>query len=739
MKFFNLKSMIGMFLILFMAACQDDTGSGAKVEEGLAAKLNLSIQVPAVEEVNTRAIADNESQINELALFMYSENGSSVNYSVNLTSYLQENGTTGNGYRTYSLNGDVPVKTGTFTVYAVANWSSPFANSALDSYVASGDVPSQDELKTMLAQNSDVLALGSGYLPMTCVVPNVTFSVAEEDGTNSLSLSLKRTTARIEFTVQNGEALNAVQGEFIPSTFQVFNLPSSSYLFDQGNNIVLTRYFNSAEMAVNEDGSFEFLMNENVRSDGENISNYQDREIYEGNWTNPTSFKNAPEGSTYVVINGYYRDNSQSGPVSYRIHLGNFSSTGSFTNFTVNRNEQHKYSVTVNGIKNISTDVEVKNPGAYGDVQVRTLEFASEPEAQDAHYVIYPIQINTNNLSGNWTVEVENPGTNSWVTLKKESELSDFQREGYWTANELGGSSVTGSESGTQTIYAFLEENVNDERTATLALYQTGYPASKVTFDIKQLSVNWNGTFGTERIEDENIYPWGFNWDRKVTFSAMPKFSLPVSLVDLFGAYIYRGIARNIVSEYNAEDYITINDDYKILGLVYRTDVTIDYSKLNDLQDITDDNDGHANTVALYNHRGIGAVSELENILRDNAVGDFEEHSEGSDDASNIENFAAKMCVMKNKFYTEERTVEEQGQTHTYQVVVIHDEDLKWYLPAANEYTSINDSQYPLDGTYWTSSAANDNTHAKTFTAPSSIGNDGRMQYHKIRAARVRN
>lgn len=739
MKFFNLKSMIGMFLILFMAACQDDTGSGAKVEEGLAAKLNLSIQVPAVEEVNTRAIANNESEIRELALFLYSENGSSVNYSVDLTRYLQDNGTTGNGHRTYSLNGDVPVKTGTFTVYAVANWSSPFANSNLGTYVTTGYVPSQDELKAMLAQNSSVLALGSGYLPMTCVVPNVTFSVAEEDGTNSLSLSLKRATARIEFTVQNGEALNAVQGEFIPSTFQVFNLPSSSYLFDQGNNIVSTRYFNSAVMDVNEDGSFEFLMNENVQPACENISKYQDREIYEGNWTNPTSFKNAPKGSTYVVINGYYRDNTQSGPVSYRIHLGNFSRTGSITNFTVNRNEQHKYSVTVDGIKNISTDVEVKNPGAYGDVQVRTLEFASKPEAQDAHYVIYPIQINTNNLSGNWTVEVENPGTNSWVTLKKESELSDFQREGYWTANELGGSSVTGSESGTQTIYAFLEENVNDERTATLALYQTGYPASKVTFDIKQLPVNWNGTFGTERIEDENTYPWGFNWDRKVTFSAMPKFSWPVSLVDLFGAYIYRGIARNIVSEYNAEDYITINDDYKIIGLVYRTDVTIDYSKLNDLQDITDDNDGHANTVALYNHRGIGAVSELENILRDNAVGDFEEHSEGSDDASNIENFAAKMCVMKNKFYTEERTVEEQGQTHTYQVVVIHDEDLKWYLPAANEYTSINDSQYPLDGTYWTSSAANDNTHAKTFTAPSSISNDGRMQYHKIRAARVRN
>lgn len=540
MKFFNLKSMIGMFLILFMAACQDDTGSGAKVEEGLAAKLNLSIQVPAVEEVNTRAIADNESKINELALFMYSVN-SDLHYRVDLTGKLTEGTATANGYRSYTVNEGIPVQTGTFTIYAVANWSSKFANCNLSDNI------SEEQLKAMMGNGDDVYQLQTGdYLPMTDIVKDVTFYTGEEATKNELHLSLKRTTARIEFTVQNGEALNAVQGEFIPSTFQVFNLPSSSYLFDQGDNMVSTDYFNSEVMDVNEDGSFEFLMNENVRPAGENISKYQDREIYEGNWTNPTSFENAPKGSTYVVINGYYRDNRQSGPVSYRIHLGDFSKTGSFTNFTVNRNEQHLYKVKVNGIDNISTEAEVKNPGAYGDVQVRTLEFASEPEAQDAHYVIYPIQINTNNLSGNWTVEVENPGTNSWVTLKKESELSDFQREGYWTANELGESSVTGSESGTQTIYAFLEENVNDERTATLALYQTGYPASKVTFDIKQLPVNWNGTFGTERIEDENTYPWGFNWDRKVTFSAKPKFDWNnPSLTDLLGAYVYRGIANN--------------------------------------------------------------------------------------------------------------------------------------------------------------------------------------------------
>ena len=94
---------------------------------------------------------------------------------------------------------------------------------------------------------------------------------------------------------------------------------------------------------------------------------------------------------------------------------------------------------------------------------------------------------------------------------------------------------------------------------------------------------------------------------------------------------------------------------------------------------------------------------------------------------------------MKNRFSTKTEVFETDEGPVEYIVPVLDSGDIKWYLPAANEYASLVDSENPLNGTYWTSSAANDNTHAKTFTAPSSIGNDERMQEHKIRAARVRN
>ena len=46
MKTFNLKYMMGLFLVLFMVGCKDDADSPANVEEGLPATLNISIQVP---------------------------------------------------------------------------------------------------------------------------------------------------------------------------------------------------------------------------------------------------------------------------------------------------------------------------------------------------------------------------------------------------------------------------------------------------------------------------------------------------------------------------------------------------------------------------------------------------------------------------------------------------------------------------------------------------------------------
>ena len=432
MKTFNLKYMMGLFLVLFMVGCKDDADSPANVEEGLPATLNISIQVPEVDDVTmSRSITENESQIERLALFCYSVN-SNLKYCVDLTNSIQA-GTAGqDGYRGYNVNGAVQVQTGTFTIYAVANWDSKFASQA-GLGTESGTMPEESDLKAMMATNSNVMMLRQDeYLPMSEIITDKTFYAEESGTTNTLELKLERTTAHIEFIFQDGDALKDVNGHFTPQAYMVYNLPQNSYLFNQENNQIadVTTFNIGPTDFENGSASFEFWMNENVQSAGTDIDEYTDRDAYNGNNWKTHSFTNAPSKSTFVVVRGEYEDNTQNATVDYLIHLGDFSD-GDFTNFTVNRNEYHKYTVTINGINTVSTDVKVDNPGAYSeDKGNKVLEFIGADQLQiaDAHYVMYPVKIKTGHLLGStWTVEVDDPDNHQWVTLKKESICLNFR------------------------------------------------------------------------------------------------------------------------------------------------------------------------------------------------------------------------------------------------------------------------------------------------------------------------
>lgn len=93
---------------------------------------------------------------------------------------------------------------------------------------------------------------------------------------------------------------------------------------------------------------------------------------------------------------------------------------------------------------------------------------------------------------------------------------------------------------------------------------------------------------------------------------------------------------------------------------------------------------------------------------------------------------------MKNKFSKEERTETNNGETLTYYVPVITEQDINWYLPASSEQLSLSDVEYPLSGIYWSSTAANDNINAITYDATSNTTTIDRMINKKIRAVRMK-
>ena len=229
------------------------------------------------------------------------------------------------------------------------------------------------------------------------------------------------------------------------------------------------------------------------------------------------------------------------------------------------------------------------------------LKFVTEPTLQDAHYVIYPIKIkvdptlvdkdkNGKVVGGGWTLKSTSPK----VTLCKE--LTELTSLGYWVEEDRGTHTIEGTETGEITVYAFLEENITDaERDIVLELSPKKYPfATSAKFTIKQLCPSWNTDgLGCERFEDGK-YPWGFLWDSSMKIT----YDMRDAGGHGFWGPLRRWIMKIQIKYYGDKykDYIT----YTQYWLQLET-VTIDFSKVPNLDVADNPDDGNLNTWELYN------------------------------------------------------------------------------------------------------------------------------------------
>lgn len=344
------------------------------------------------------------------------------------------------------------------------------------------------------------------------------------------------------------------------------------------------------------------------------------------------------------------------------------------------------------------------------------LEFISESELQDAHYVIYPIHIKANDIPGNgeWTMT----STDSKVTLR--TDLTILTNRGYWIEEDRGTQSISSTATGDDiTVYAFLEENITDAtREVVLELRPTDMPdATPATFTISQLCPSWNGNLGCERIEDGDE-PWGFLWPTGMTITYNMQNAGLGDLIRnaLLNAYL------SWFTDYG--QFIT-----KETFLLSITSVTINYDAVPQVAVAKDENNGLKNTLELYNFNGINDVSTLEDILTNWG---------GTPDKElplNPEEFAARSCSMKNKYH---KTTEQQGN-QTIEIPILPQDEITWYLPSKNEATQMTDETYPLSGDYWTSTNSldeHDNENAFKYTAGGSTSLERRDVKLHVRAVR---
>ncbi len=342
------------------------------------------------------------------------------------------------------------------------------------------------------------------------------------------------------------------------------------------------------------------------------------------------------------------------------------------------------------------------------------LEFTSEPQVQDAHYVIYPIKIKVDpGLTGGWNLKSTSPK----VTLRKN--LTELEEVGYWIEEDRGTQTIEGTESGDITVYAFLEENVtNAERDVVLELSPKGFPsATPAKFTIRQLCPSWNADgLGCERIEGKK-YQWGFLWgDNMKMVYTVPGWILKKWWVEIVLTWF---------NDYGK--YITVDRDS--WSTSFR--VTIDFNKIPSPNVAKSPTDGKKNSSELYNFNGISDVSALIKRL---------ENWGGTTNQTfplNPTEFAVRAAVMKNKFNKEVQT----SAGETIERPILKSENLVWYLPAKEEITAIVDNEYSLQGNYWTSTAsdiAEDDENAYKYILNSGASLEKRTTLLNVRAVRKR-
>ncbi|MDY3703957.1 MAG: fimbrillin family protein [Prevotella sp.] len=342
------------------------------------------------------------------------------------------------------------------------------------------------------------------------------------------------------------------------------------------------------------------------------------------------------------------------------------------------------------------------------------LEFTSEPQVQDAHYVIYPIKIKVDpGLTGGWQLKSTSPK----VTLRKN--LTELEEVGYWIEEDRGTQTIEGTESGDITVYAFLEENVtNAERDVVLELSPKGFPsATPAKFTIRQLCPSWNADgLGCERIEGKK-YQWGFLWgDNMKMVYTVPGWILKKWWVEIVLTWF---------NDYGK--YITVDRDS--WSTSFR--VTIDFNKIPSPNVAKSPTDGIKNSSELYNFNGISDVSALIKRL---------ENWGGTTNQTfplNPTEFAVRAAVMKNKFNKDVQT----SGTETIERPILKNENLVWYLPAKDEFSTLVDDEYPLQGNYWTSTASDiseDDENAYKYILNSGASLEKRTTLLNVRAVRKR-
>ncbi len=386
MKYISI--VLASLLALTFASCQrdevDDFGGS-----GLSGQIQLRFEVQSNDliDVDTRATEAVESDLQEVYIFLFKENGDPLlDEPMKITDL---NMTVTEEYaRTYTgqINcGDKVQPNDKVYLYAMANLGTRLSNGidgAKTAYLQ-GRTVFMNRLFT-----SDKLTLEplGTSVPFTGRASTDGLVTVDQSGRINTYIRLRRPYAKIDFDFHVGNDMIL----FEPTSYDLCNLPHACAQHYTGEVLaedvaagIEYETIADRQFSLTSPMSFGFYMLENLQKAANTVAAYHDRDKKVTDAVtglNTSEFLNAPKNSTYVVVHGKFteysepadpdnpavhRDIKYVGDVSYTIHLGDFSKND-FSNFSVERNHWYTYNVTINGVDQIIVEAKDKTETQSG-------------------------------------------------------------------------------------------------------------------------------------------------------------------------------------------------------------------------------------------------------------------------------------------------------------------------------------------------------------------------------------
>ncbi|MBQ2797663.1 MAG: DUF4906 domain-containing protein [Tidjanibacter sp.] len=359
----------------------------------------------------------------------------------------------------------------TYRIYGVANLDADMVDISSDRLSQIATEEELLNTKGTMVQNTisrNGYLQMTGALKNVHIATDGTVSVDNNgDGTyETATLKLFHLDAKVHITLTQGPKVESLENAEI----RVVNVPRSAYVFSYdtrgyGDSPLTSGYDSgttSADFFSRDYEGFDklnqitdggtgriistyegwFYMLENRRSPkqvipltNDAVPNYapffersrQTKEQVESSWLNKSDsegnrdFMYADNYSTYAIIKctikmeleGEQEGQELGGDLEYILHLGDFGNSSTPTadqvnNFNVNRNTYYNYTVTVNGVHSVTTEVDARGesvvdgrqpgetqPAAFGSVVVAKEEIA----VCDAHYTSRTLTFHAKNIT----------------------------------------------------------------------------------------------------------------------------------------------------------------------------------------------------------------------------------------------------------------------------------------------------------------------------------------------------